>query len=147
MFKILFFFLEATRYQHLDADALELAGERGEVDAGYHRTIVRWAQRCGLGGFLLGLPVAALAVADPHNRGLLGVVLTPFLFAIAGILLGVALACLLAPREFLIGPIGQKWMDLIGTRHVGVARAVCLIFGLVLLVPLVGMGVMLMFAS
>jgi hypothetical protein len=50
------------------------------------------------------------------------------------------MACLFAPREFLTGPVGQKWMKLIGTKSVLVARIVCLIFGLIVAAPFVAIG-------
>ena len=55
---------------------------------------------------------------------------TPLMFAVEGMVFGVSVACLFAPREFLTGPVGQKWMRLIGTESIVAARIVCLLITL-----------------
>jgi hypothetical protein len=50
----------------------------------------------------------------------------PLALAVAGLLFGVAAACAFAPRKFLAGPVGRKWMKLIGTKSIAAARLVCL---------------------
>ena len=42
-----------------------------------------------------------------------------------GGLRGVSVCCAFAPRRFLEGPEGTKWMELIGTKNVLTARFVC----------------------
>lgn len=60
------------------------------------------------------------------------ILLAPVLFGAAGLLFGAAVACAFAPRSFLTGPAGRKWMKLIGTRNVLAARIVCLVLALIL---------------
>ena len=43
---------------------------------------------------------------------------------VGGMVFGAALMCLIAPREFLLGPIGEKWMGFIGVRTAAGARFV-----------------------
>jgi hypothetical protein len=40
---------------------------------------------------------------------------------------GIALGCLFAPDEFMRSPVGAKWLQLIGTTNLRVARVVCFI--------------------
>ena len=53
-----------------------------------------------------------------------GLIIFPF----GGYLLGMALAVLLAPKSYLLSSDGKKWMDMVGTKTVGSARVVSLIF-------------------
>jgi hypothetical protein len=53
-----------------------------------------------------------------------------------------ALACLFAPHDFLTGPVGKRWMKLIGTKSVPVARLACGLFGLVVGAPLILSGLL-----
>jgi hypothetical protein len=64
--------------------------------------------------------------------GLIFSIMTVFLYLFAG----VATACLLAPAAFFDSPVGQKWLELIGTKNRTAARLVCLVLALV------GVGVM-----
>ncbi len=63
----------------------------------------------------------------------------PVLFGVGGAFFGIAIACLFAPRDFLAGLVGRKWMKLIGTENILVARIVCALLGVVGLLPLVAM--------
>jgi hypothetical protein len=125
-------------------------GDPADVEAArnarYHRRIVLVAGCCAALGVALGLLGAVYLV--PHVRpvsevgalkwvgGVLKcVVLPPAMGGVAGFALGTALMCLVAPRAFLVAPAGQRWLRLIGTRSVRVARVVCCL--LCLGVPLV----------
>jgi hypothetical protein len=92
-------------------------------------------------GVVLGLitSVALLSgrVAGPSLRG---IVLAPVMYGVGGFVFGMALMCLVAPRAFLTGPVGQPWMKLIGTNSVPVARIACLLFGLIVAAPVVAIG-------
>jgi len=66
-----------------------------------------------------------------QRDGIQVAVLGPLAFLICGIILGISLSCACAPREFLSGPSGRKWMSLIGTQNLLVARAVCLALALI----------------
>ena len=99
-------------------------------------------------GVVLGLIFAVAALCGPApQEGTGKVLLAPLLFGAAGCLFGAAVGCLFAPGDFLAGPIGRKWMDMIGTKNVVVARIVCLIFGLVVAAPVAGLGLLLLFAK
>jgi hypothetical protein len=37
------------------------------------------------------------------------------------------MGCLLASSDFLLGPVGTRWMQLIGTNNLRVARITCII--------------------
>ena len=72
-------------------------------------------------------------MSPPNPRETKIILMAPFLAGIIGILEGVAVTCLFAPRAFLVGPVGQKWMSLIGTKSVLGARITCAV--LILAVP------------
>ena len=69
-----------------------------------------------------------------------GIVLVPLMYGASGFFFGMAIMCLVAPQGFLTGPVGQPWMKLIGTKSVRVARIACFLFGLVVTIPLVLIG-------
>ena len=98
----------------------------------------------GLAGALGAAGGLAFAVAAGEGpNGLMA----PPLFGAAGLLVGSAAACLFAPRAFLTGPLGEKWMRLIGTRSVAVARGVCLALALAVTAPVVGLGALIAFGK
>jgi hypothetical protein len=126
------FLTEATGFIRPDAVAVDEAGDSAHGATRYHRRIVVIAGCCGAIA-AIGGAVAAL-LQPPDAKDFLKVLLMmPPMFAVIGILEGVAVACLFAPREFLSGPVGQKWMSLIGTKSVIGARITCAL--LVLAVP------------
>lgn len=125
------FLKEAVRYIRPDDEALAEAGEQAGAAARYHKRIVIAAAVCGLVAAVGG--TIALTLEPPRGRDTILIFAGPAIFGSMGILIGVAGAALFAPREFLTGPLGRKWMALIGTRSVLVARIVC---GVLLLFPL-----------
>ncbi len=142
------FFNAAGQFSKPDPSAIEQAGETGQHHANYHKKIVLISCVCGAVGVLGGLALSYFTAADAQTgRDFRVVIMGPILFGAAGLLLGVALACLFAPREFLTGPLGQKWMTLIGTSNVFVARIVCLILGLMIVAPFVGVALLLAFGK
>jgi len=133
------FFKDADQYILPDQAAAEKAGESGPKHTAYHRRIVAISALCGIVSAVAGIIVVG-AGRDSHSEHVRPsyFILTPLLLGAAGLLFGVAIACVLAPREFLAGPMGQKWMKLIGTKSVPVARLVCLAVAVVLAaVPIV----------
>jgi hypothetical protein len=131
-----------------DSTALEQAGESGVRHAAYQRRIV--LASCLLGAIGAGLGVVQSVVMAGQARSVTDVraaLAVTFTCGIVGVLLGVALACLFAPREFLTGPLGEQWMKLIGTKSVLVARILWAILGLVFMAVLVGFGLSLAFAK
>jgi hypothetical protein len=145
-FRIFRFFQEASTYTEPDQAALQDAGIDVDRHADYHRSIVRVSGVFGAIGFALGVVglILFLTSANPGQMQI-GMVLMPLVFAIPGLLFGVALSCLFAPRGFLLGPIGNRWMELIGTRNVTVARLVCCLVALVFGGAALGMGVVILF--
>lgn len=107
-----------------DKDIFDLADESRQIATRYHYRIVIVATSFGL---LAATFAGACIWSQPNlgREGLKVILLGPVVLGIAGILEGIALMCAFAPHEFLTGSLGQKWMDLIGTKNVTVARIVC----------------------
>jgi hypothetical protein len=142
------FFAAAADLATVDEATLQQAGEAALRHSGYHKVIVTVAVVFGLIGVVLGVSLGIFSAdAAKTGRDVRGIVMAPFVFAAAGILFGFAIACLFAPRAFLTGPFGKKWMALIGTTNVTVARIVCRIFGLVVTAPFVGLGLLIVMSE
>ena len=125
---LLDFLKAATGFIRPDATAVDEAGESSVVAARYHRRIVVIAGVCGLIAAIAG--VTGALMAPPNEKEMKMFLMAPLLSGIAGILEGVAVTCLLAPQAFLVGPVGQKWMSLIGTKSVLGARITCAVLAL-----------------
>ena len=123
------FFREAMGYIVPDETEIDQLGEAAPRHSTYHKRIIVVCSALGSVGVLAGASFSVIGFLWPppgdKTRLLL---LAPFMAGAAGVLFGVAVACLFAPREFLTGPIGSKWMTLIGTKSVLAARIVCLMF-------------------
>ena len=134
------FFRGASGYVHPDPGAVQLGGENAPRSASYHKKMVWISCLCGALGATVGLAasVAIVQSAEPAR----GVLVAPFTFCAAGLLLGAATACLFAPREFLTGPFGKKWMKLIGTKNVLAARIACFALAAIIAGPLIGLAVL-----
>src|SRR5262245_7673674 len=111
--------------------------------ARYHRRIVVVGSCFATVGVVFGL-ITSVVLAGGANPGdnVRGALLAPALYGVGGFVFGMAVMCLVAPRAFLTGPVGARWMKLIGTKNVLVARVACLLFGLVVTLPLVGIGLL-----
>lgn len=129
--QLLGFFREASRYAELEEVAVSLVGEDGPGHSSYHRGIVACAAVLGVVGAGLGIAMLAYDGEIPE-RDRNKLLIAPLMFAAIGVVFGTALACLFAPRAFLEGPVGRKWLDLIGTDSIATARIVCLLFTLLL---------------
>ena len=72
------------------------------------------------------------ATATPAKResDMSVILLSPLLFAAAGMLTGATWACAFAPHSFLQGPTGTKWVKLTGASTPRAAKVVALIFAL-----------------
>jgi len=124
------FIEEAVKYRNPDQHAVDSLGESGELHRASYRRIVLISAGFGLAGVLFGVGVwihAMFFAAPVANRSSDQKVLlfAPVLAAVWGLLLGAAIGCATAPTEFLKGPMGQKWMSLVGTKSVPAARVVC----------------------
>lgn len=144
LFQLFKFFAELPKYVSPDEAHLRELGVDAARHASFHRRIVRSAVIAGCLGAGLGISLIAVGARTdnkdtrsvPANRSDnsgASVLLAPLLFAAMGIVFGTATGCLFAPRAFLEGPGGQRWMRLIGTQSILVARIVCLCFTLLLL--------------
>jgi uncharacterized membrane protein YedE/YeeE len=80
---------------------------------------------------LAGLGVGVVFILDVPVQQRSTVI--PVLFTIGGILAGAALTLLFAPSDFLEGPVGRRWLKLVGTSNLLVARLICLLFAALLL--------------
>ena len=103
----------------------------GGEGGGYHHVIVASGGLVGAAFSMLGLWLLGNLVGDgkfePKH------LLSPVVLFMMGAVLGTATACTFAPGRFLKGTAGRKWMRLIGTESVAVARLVCLFFMLLFL--------------
>jgi hypothetical protein len=101
--------------------------------AAWHRRIAR-AGYCGAPlGLALGVALSCFFLkygGQGAKKPWGPILLVPPAFAIAGFAFGVSLACAVAPRSFLAGPAGRRWMKLIGTKSVAAARAACVLLAL-----------------
>jgi hypothetical protein len=136
LFELFRFLTGATKYVSEDPAALKAAGNEASQHQTYHRRVVSFGAMFGVVGVLLGIPVVAELYREtggnPNEHEVLGLIAAPMGTGVAGACFGVAMACLFAPRTFLEGPMGKKWMKLIGTKSVSSARLVCFLVGLVL---------------
>lgn len=133
------FLEEAAGYIHPDAEAVDPADERAEVAIRFHRRIVIVAATFGLLAAIVGT-TGILLESKKEGEGLKTLFVGPPVFGVIGILEGVALSCAFAPREFPAGPLGKKWMTLIGTQSVAVARIVCAVLASVPVLLLVAVA-------
>lgn len=125
---LLDFLKAATGFIRPDEAILNNASECQVLAARYHRRIVVIAGFCGLIAGIGGIIGAVMA--SPNEKDVKLMLMAPLMCGIIGILEGVAIACLFAPQEFLDGPVGQKWMTLIGTKSVLGARITCVVLSL-----------------
>ncbi len=108
------------------------------VAAAYHRRIVRVGGAFAVIGVSVGVfSSAVLVIRGGFGIGIGAILVTPPAYGAGGFLYGMAVACLFAPRAYLAGPAGQRWMRLIGTESVAVARVVCFLFWLIVTIPAV----------
>jgi len=134
LFQLLGFFEEARKYASPDEDAVARAGPETPRHVSFHRRIVAVAILLGLVGAAFGVWLIVVAAGEnTAAKDATKILLAPLVFAAAGLVFGVSVTCLFAPRSFLTGPVGQKWMQLIGTQSTAVARVVCLLFTMLLL--------------
>ena len=120
----LFVFLDhAVGYIQPDPEAVEQTTNISELL--YHRKVVLAAAILGALAAVAGAIIAALEIGGGKDKGIKPLILFPIVFGIVGIIVGSAVACLVAPQAFLTGPVGQKWMKLIGTNSVMTARVIC----------------------
>jgi|GEM_PF-3528022 len=113
----------------------------------YGQRIAFWAQCGTVVGAVLGVVLGVVMLVGGEAVGAIkALVAFPFALAAGGFTLGMALTCLFAPREFLTGPVGKPWMERIGTKSVTVARVACALFGLIVLVPVLGFAALIAFS-
>lgn len=128
MFSLFRFFESAGKLAALDDEAALELGDLAPAHIRQHRRIVLLGGALGLVGLGAGIALAFFSMGPGGaRREGKAIMLAPALFAAAGVLFGVAAGCLFAPTAFLAGPVGQKWMRLVGTRSVLFARLVCLV--------------------
>jgi hypothetical protein len=116
MLKQLFdFFSSIENYVEPDAEGI---GSR------FHRFIIILSGLCGvvLAVVFTFVIFALRPEGQPFPPKYL---LAPAIFFMFGVISGVSVSCTFAPSSFLNGPAGRKWMKLIGTESVVVARLVC----------------------
>lgn len=129
------FFRESCSFVQPDEQALSEAGHEAGRYANYHKRIVRVSVLLGAIGGAAGLTMAIFLGRDLYDGTAEGrdfslMIYAPFLGAAVGLLAGVAVMCATAPRTFLMGPVGRKWMKLIGTENLLFARLICVLIGL-----------------
>ena len=133
LFQMLRFLGGASKYASPDEDAIAQAESEAPRQVSFHKRIVAISVSFGLVGGACGVGLLIFAAGQKTAAKDAGtLLLAPLIFAVAGLVFGVAMACLFAPRSFLTGPVGQKWMQLIGTQSIVVARVVCFLFTMLL---------------
>jgi drug/metabolite transporter (DMT)-like permease len=131
-------------YVHPDHDAVAQAGEGAQRHISIHRRILAVGVVSALIGVALGIGMIILdGTSTARTKDGANILLAPLMFSMMGGILGTSTAIAFVPSAFLRGPMGQKWMRLVGTGSVLVARAVCLIFfilslGIVALMAVIG---------
>jgi hypothetical protein len=134
---LLQFFEAASDHAKLDPETLQEAGEDAPVHAAFHRTIVICGIIGAIVGLILGLIGAVAMYKHPSHPGPVRtddfymIILSPFLMIAGGILGGACWACTFAPTAFLEGPIGSRWMKLIGTTSPTIGRCVSVMVALI----------------
>ena len=144
MFKLFLIIKEFMSYHEPDAVALTECGVDRERYLLWHRRFVRVATTFAIlaGAAILVVVIYALAT-EPQNRPTLGkiggndppgafkmvfaAIIGPPCGFVFGWIFGATLACLIAPRDFLLGPVGRRWMGFVGTSNIYVAKVVCVI--------------------
>src|SRR5262249_26188392 len=119
------FIRTALRFRQPDHDAVQQAGDDASRQVATYKAIVRFTGAVAGVCVLAGIILAALHWQTAEDRAF--VVCLPIMGLFCGSLVGVSLALLFAPREFLLSPVGRKWLGLIGVRNILVARVVCVI--------------------
>lgn len=77
-------------------------------------------------GVVAGIAVLVFLFSNIESRKDIKLgLMSPLLLGGAGYILGMSIAFLFAPTSFITGTSGKKWMDMVGTKSVGAARAVC----------------------
>jgi hypothetical protein len=147
MFWLFRFCWSAVKQIRKDRATVETVDEDAARHRAYHQRILWCGGVFGAIGLLIGGGVTVELVREAGwdwTHGTRALIAAPLMLGVAGTCFGVALACLFAPRSFLEGPLGKKWMAFIGTRSVFRARIVCLLVGLVVGGLLSGLGILLL---
>jgi hypothetical protein len=105
--------------------------------AGWHESYHRIIIGAGVAGAILAGVIAAAAVVSdwpPATNRPLGKTIRGLLFmpVLGGSALA-AVACALAPRSFLEGPVGRRWLSWVGTSNVIGARVVCTLIAVIVI--------------
>jgi hypothetical protein len=135
----------AELYHEAAQDASAATATTFEVDdspqrhARYQRRFVRLTVCSGVVGVLLGLVLCVIQCAQGEPRCVEGFLRVPPMFGVIGACLALAVGCLMVPGDFLRSPYGQRWMQLIGVESVAAARIVCLLFVLIITLPIVAL--------
>ena len=117
--------LQIFRFFNAASEMAALGKNESKHEASWHKRIVRTSILFGITGAIAGLGFIFVGGAEMlHDEGP-RLLLAPGLFAIGGILLGVAISCTFAPADFFRSEVGQQWMALIGTNNIALARMVC----------------------
>ncbi len=128
LFQIVKFLNKAGEYAQLDADKIAEAGDDAVRHVAYHRRIVFVSAILGVIGATLGLIFFYLAISGKfrvQEKAMLMMLMAPLVFGVIGLVYGVSIMGLFAPRGFLSGPLGEKWMEVVGTKSPMFARFLC----------------------
>lgn len=133
VFKVLSLLKEAKTYLEPDEVALKESGVDRDRCLLWHRRVVGISLSFGA---LAGLAILAVLIIAPYvsthqptepSKIFYLYFLCPPIFFLAGCVYGATFSCLIAPRDFLLGPLGRKWMGFVGTANIYVAKVVCVI--------------------
>lgn len=137
MLKLYLMLKEMLTYVEPDPMALLEAGVDRDRYLRWHHKFVNLARTFGLITGTAGLAVLIVAPFFSNDKlptsiqAVFGIflvcILWPAFAFLFGCIFGATFACLMAPRDFLLGPLGRKWMGFVGTRNIYVAKMVCVI--------------------
>ena len=146
LIRLVRFFLAAPTYAKVSPADLDDARIDADRHRGYQKRIVAVGAAFGI---LSLVPSGVLVWRMVEEGGfsmdldiLKKVALLTLASAVFSTSVGVAVGCLFAPREFLEGPLGRRWMAFIGPESVAAARVVCLlvVLGLAGVAGFAGLG-------
>jgi hypothetical protein len=103
------------------------AGESGARHADYHKRVFLVGCVFGVLGLIFGLMLPTRLIAQAELYMSLRAIPLTLSCGAYGFLFGMAVMCLFAPKEFLAGPVGRKWLNVVGTQKIRTTRIVCLI--------------------
>ncbi len=119
-------------------DQAEMGGDPESLeDVAYHKRVVGLGGAFGVLGLVVGIfswvpELVAEVEGDMAGSRFQAYLIAPLMGTIAGILLGVSVACLFAPARFFRSPLGDRLLTFVGSQNVVFARGAASVVGLLM---------------